>query len=69
MRKLLRDVITAVREAGGANVLVSEGGKHTRISFTGPDGKQSAVLIHRGTAVADRLPAILRSQIRRKLAK
>jgi hypothetical protein len=69
MRKLVRDAIAIVRQAGGSDVRVSEGGKHTRIYFTGPKGKQTAVLIHRGTDVCRWFHAAIRSQIRRKLAK
>jgi hypothetical protein len=69
MRKLVRDVVAAVRDAGGSNVRVSEGGKHTRIHFTGPEGHRSIVLIHRGTAIGRWFHTAIRSQIRRKLAK
>jgi hypothetical protein len=69
MRKLLRDVVAVVRQAGGTDVRVSEGGKHTRIHFTGPEGRRSIVLIHRGNAVCRWFPTMIRRQILRKLAK
>lgn len=69
MRKVVRDAIAAVHDAGGSNVRVSEGGKHTRIHFTGPDGKRSLVLLHRGSVVSRWFPTQVRSEIRRKLSK
>ncbi|MGY8665708.1 hypothetical protein Q3C01_25570 [Bradyrhizobium sp. UFLA05-109] len=68
MRKVVRDAIAAIRDAGGSNVRVSEAGRHTRIHFTGPDGKRSLVLLHRGSVVSRWFPTQVRSQIRRKLA-
>ncbi len=69
MRKVVREAIAAVHEQGGSNVRVSEGGRHTRIHFTGPDGKRSVVLLHRGSVVSRWFPTQVRSQIRRKLVK
>ncbi|MBR0860901.1 hypothetical protein ACVIWV_006001 [Bradyrhizobium diazoefficiens] len=69
MRKVVRDVIAAVHDAGGSNVRVSEGGRHTRIHFTAPDGKRTVVLLHRGSVVSRWFPTQVRSQIRRKLSK
>jgi hypothetical protein len=69
MRKLLRNVLASILKEGGSKIEIWEGGKHTRIAFTGPDGRRSNVLIQRGTAASPRLPTAIRSQIRRKLAK
>lgn len=69
MRKLVRDVVAAVHEEGGSNVRVSQGAKHTRVHFTGPEGKRSLVILHRGTAIGRWFHTAIRSQIRRKLAK
>ncbi|KYK44658.1 hypothetical protein A1D31_36385 [Bradyrhizobium liaoningense] len=68
MRKLMREIVTLVREAGGSDVWVSEGGKHTRVHFTGPNGRKSHLLIHRGETVTTRYAAMIRSQLRRKIA-
>jgi hypothetical protein len=67
VRKLVRDAITLVREAGGSNVWMSEGGKHTRIHFTTTAGRQTILLIHRGSLVKTRFAPMLRSQLRKKL--
>ncbi|MEY9404387.1 hypothetical protein ABIF66_004237 [Bradyrhizobium japonicum] len=68
MRKLVREVVTFVRNAGGSDVWVSQGGKHTRINFTDPSGRKSHLLIHRGETVTTRYAAMIRSQLRRKIA-
>ncbi|MCD9817624.1 hypothetical protein [Bradyrhizobium japonicum] len=64
----MREIVSFVREAGGSDVWVSEGGKHTRIHFTGPNGRKSHLLIHRGETVTTRYAAMIRSQLRRKMA-
>jgi hypothetical protein len=68
MRKLVREVQTFVRRAGGSNVWISEGGRHTRVNFTA-DGRDTFLLIHRGNIVTSRFPAMIRSQLRRKTAQ
>jgi hypothetical protein len=66
VRKLVRDAITLVREAGGSNVWVSEGGRHTRVHFTTAAGRQTMLVIHRGNIVTTRFASSLRSRLRRK---
>jgi hypothetical protein len=68
MRKLVREIVTFVREAGGSDVWVSQGGRHTRIHFTSPTGRRSHLLIHRGGTITTRYAAMIRSQVRRKIA-
>jgi hypothetical protein len=67
MRKMVRDIIGEVREAGGSDVRVSEGGNHTRVHFMTPRGSHACMLIHRGTNVSKRYTGMLRSQMRRKM--
>lgn len=69
MRKMVRDLIGDIREAGGSHVRVSEGGNHTRVHFTTPRGSHACMLIHRGTDVSRRYAGMLRSQLRRKVAQ
>jgi hypothetical protein len=63
----MRDVVAFVRAAGGSNVWVSQGGRHTRIHFTCPEGRQTFLLIHRGNTVSTRFTAMIRSQLRRRI--
>lgn len=65
----MRDVVASVRAAGGSNVWVSQGGRHTRIHFTNPEGRQTFLLIHRGNAVSSRFSGMIRSQLRRRMKK
>jgi len=65
----MRDVVTLVRDAGGSNVWVSQGGRHTRIHFTNTEGRQTFLLIHRGNAVSSRFSRMIRSQLRRRIKK
>jgi hypothetical protein len=67
MRKLVREIIAYVREAGGSDVRVSEGGSHTRIHFTNPAGSHRYVILHRGSTVSRRYVNMIRSQLRRKV--
>jgi hypothetical protein len=68
MRKLVRDIIGEIRDAGCADVRISEGGNHTRVHFTTPQGRHATMLIHRGADVSKRYVGMLRSQLRRKVA-
>jgi hypothetical protein len=65
MRKHVRETIATIRDAGGSNIRVEEGGRHTRIWFTNADGVECPVTIHRGAIVKSRFAANIRSQIRR----
>jgi len=67
MRKVLRDVITLVREAGGSGVWISEGGRHTRVNFD-MGGEPRLLLIHRGNEVSSRFAPMIRSLLRRSAA-
>jgi|GEM_PF-5008024 len=69
MRKLVRDIVGDIRNAGGSDVRISEGGNHTRVHFVTPSGARSMLLIHRGTDVSKRYARMLRSQLRRKVAQ
>jgi hypothetical protein len=65
MRKLLRDTIAAVRAAGGTEIAISHGGRHTRIDFVSHGGRK-AILVNRGVSVTSGYAPMIRSQIRRK---
>ncbi|WFU42564.1 hypothetical protein QA640_08910 [Bradyrhizobium sp. CB82] len=69
MRKLVRDIVGDIRDAGGSDVRITEGGSHTRVHFTTRRGYHACLLIHRGTDVSKRYAGMLRSQLRRKIAQ
>jgi hypothetical protein len=65
VRKLLRDTVAAVRAAGGCEIAISHGGRHTHIDFV-IHGRRETVLVNRGESVTTRYAPMIRSQIRRK---
>jgi hypothetical protein len=65
MRRLVRETIVKIRDAGGTSIRISEGGRHTRVHFTGTGGEECTVLIHRGNIVTTRFAGMIRSQLRR----
>jgi hypothetical protein len=69
MQKAMRDIITLVRASGGSDVWVSQGGRHTRVHFTTPAGRQTLLIIHRGNRVSSRYVAMIRSRLRREQGK
>jgi len=67
MRKLLRDTIDMIRDAGGSNINIGQGGRHTRVNFE-IDGRTEVMTLHRSGVDNSRSEARLRSQLRRKVA-
>ena len=63
-RRLLRDVVAVITAAGGINVSVQEGGKHTRVLFSNTAGQPCHVSVHKGSN-PKRYEDVLRSQLRR----
>ncbi|UYO50292.1 hypothetical protein KQX64_06880 [Rhodopseudomonas palustris] len=68
MRALLRDAISFVRDAGGTDVRVSHGSKHTFVEFNA-NGRAERVPVHSGNITSKRFERMFRSQIRRKMEK
>ncbi|WP_074448479.1 hypothetical protein [Bradyrhizobium yuanmingense] len=48
MQKLMRETIRIIRDSGGSGIFVAQGSRHTRIHFTGRDGRRRVVLIPKG---------------------
>lgn len=67
MRRHVRDAIASIRDAGGTNINVGHGGRHTEIAFT-VDGRREVMRLHQGSNVSARFERLLRSQLRRKTA-
>lgn len=66
MRQLLREAIRTIQQAGGKDISVRHGGRHTHIDFRNLVGKSEVVTLHRGSVTNDRHADQLRSQLRRK---
>lgn len=64
MRKLVREAIALIRDNGGTDVRVSEGGNHTFVEFEVGE-RRERVILHRGGKVRSRQASSLRSMIRR----
>jgi hypothetical protein len=62
--KVLRDTVRAILKAGGSNVEIRHGGKHTLVSFVDLNGAARRIAVHIGTRDSFRAEARLRSQIR-----
>jgi hypothetical protein len=66
MRQILREAIRLIEQAGGKEISVREGGRHTHIDFQNPDGERQMASLHRGSDINGRFAGQLRSQLRRK---
>jgi hypothetical protein len=66
MRRLIRELIAEIRKAGGLEIHISEGGRHTHVHFRCCDGDHQRVVVHRGDKVKSYYPGRMRSQVRRK---
>jgi hypothetical protein len=65
MNRKNRDIIRAVRDAGGHRIEIGPGGKHSRIIFMNPAGERHEITFHassNGKAYED----AFRSQLRRR---
>lgn len=65
MRRLLRDVKDVVMAAGGIDVTIEDGGRHTVVRFLNPQGDPHRITVHKGSN-PKRYEDCLRSQLRRR---
>jgi hypothetical protein len=63
-RRVLRDVMDVVAAAGGLNVTIEEGARHTRVCFFNSAGAACFISVHKGSN-PKRYEDVLRSQLRR----
>ena len=64
-RRLLRDVKDMIADAGGLEIRVEDGGRHTLVHFVSPAGTPGRVTVHKGSN-PKRYEDCLRSQLRRQ---
>jgi hypothetical protein len=67
MNRSHRDVLNLIRQMGGRNPTITQGGRHTRVVFTDKSGKRQWLSISRGANLLSHVPARNRSQLRRML--
>lgn len=65
MNRGLRETLRAIKGAGGTEVEVAHGGKHTQVSFRAADGRRHVVAVSQGTSPSLRAERGLRSRLRR----
>jgi hypothetical protein len=64
-RRVVKDAKDLIEATGGINIIVKEGGRHTRVHFQNPAGVACQISIHRGAKVKSYEERRLRSQLRR----
>lgn len=65
MRKVLREALNVIRDGGGTDISVTDGGRHAFIEFT-VSGERHRVPVHRGGKFMSYEASRLRSQLRRR---
>jgi hypothetical protein len=67
MNRSRRDVFNLIRNMGGRNPTITQGGRHIMVLFTDKDGKRHRLPISRRNKLVSHIPARNRSQLRRML--
>lgn len=66
MQKMVREIIGCIRNAGGSEITISQGGRHVRLEFKTAEGRKTFMLVHRGSVNRTTYLTMVRRRLRQE---